>query len=133
MHYQNLADLERHYQEIESNEKLPLGRGFVPTTHQRLIRELILLLKRGYLDVSYFKEKFDVDITEVFSEQWAALKEDGDAVVQGNSIELTQQGLLRVDGLLNAFFEPQFRGSVHVSEQSKQKRQRSKRMGRSAL
>ena len=103
VHYQNLADLERYYQEIESNEKLPLGRGFVPTTHQRLIRELILLLKRGYLDVSYFKEKFDVDITEVFSEQWAALKEDGDAVVQGNSIELTQQGLLRVDGLLNAF------------------------------
>ena len=110
VHYQNLADLERYYQEIESNEKLPLGRGFVPTTHQRLIRELILLLKRGYLDVSYFKEKFDVDITEVFSEQWAALKEDGDAVVQGNSIQLTQQGLLRVDGLLNAFFEPQFRG-----------------------
>ena len=110
VHYQNLADLERYYQEIESNEKLPLGRGFVPTTHQRLIRELILLLKRGYLDVSYFREKFDVDITEVFSEQWAALKEDGDAVVQGNSIELTQQGLLRVDGLLNAFFEPQFRG-----------------------
>ena len=110
VHYQNLADLERYYQEVESNGKLPLGRGFVPTTHQRLIRELILLLKRGYLDVSYFKEKFDVDITEVFSEQWAALKEDGDAVVQGNSIELTQQGLLRVDGLLNAFFEPQFRG-----------------------
>ncbi|MEC7409553.1 MAG: coproporphyrinogen-III oxidase family protein [Planctomycetota bacterium] len=110
VHYQNLADLERYYQEIESNEKLPLGRGFVPTTHQRLIRELILLLKRGYLDVSYFQKKFDVDITEVFSEQWAALKEDGDAVVQGNSIELTQQGLLRVDGLLNAFFEPQFRG-----------------------
>lgn len=110
VHYQNLADLERYYQEIESNEKLPLGRGFVPTTHQKLIRELILLLKRGYLDVSYFKDKFDVDITEVFSEQWAALKEDGDAVVQGNSIELTQQGLLRVDGLLNAFFEPQFRG-----------------------
>lgn len=110
VHYQNLADLERYYQEIESNEKLPLGRGFVPTTHQKLIRELILLLKRGYLDVSYFKEKFDVDITQVFSEQWAALKEDGDAVVQGNSIELTQQGLLRVDGLLNAFFEPQFRG-----------------------
>lgn len=110
VHYQNLADLERYYQEIESNEKLPLGRGFVPTTHQKLIRELILLLKRGYLDVSYFREKFDVDITEVFSEQWAALKEDGDAVVQGNSIELTQQGLLRVDGLLNAFFEPQFRG-----------------------
>ena len=74
------------------------------------VRELILLLKRGYLDVSYFQKKFDVAITEVFSGQWAALKEDGDAVVQGNSIELTQQGLLRVDGLLNAFFEPQFRG-----------------------
>ena len=110
VHYQNLADLERYYQEIESNERLPLGRGFVPTTHQRLIRELILLLKRGYLDVSYFQEKFDVDIIEVFSDQWAALREDGDAVVQGNLIELTQQGLLRVDGLLNAFFEPQFRG-----------------------
>ena len=37
--------------------------------HQRLVREMILQLKRGYLDVAYFRDKFDVDILE----QWPEL------------------------------------------------------------
>lgn len=110
VHYQNLADLDRYYQMIEDAGRLPLGRGFVPSQRQKLIRELILLMKRGYLDANYFRDKFDVEILKVFKEQWDALIESADVKIDGDSIELTKQGLLRVDGLLNAFFEPQFRG-----------------------
>ena len=53
VHYQNLAELEQYLGAIESGQ-LPLGRGFVPTDHQRLVREMILLLKRGYLDAGLF-------------------------------------------------------------------------------
>lgn len=110
VHYQNLADLERYYKAIEEEGRLPLGRGFVPSQHQRLIRELILLMKRGYLDASYFRGKFGVEIQQVFKQQFDALSQSGDLTIDGNLIHLTTQGLLRVDGLLNAFFEPQFRG-----------------------
>ena len=109
VHYQNLADLEKYLTTIESG-KLPLGRGFVPSSHQQLVREMILLLKRGYLDVGYFRDKFGVDIREEFSEQWQSYVTDGYVKLNGDAIELTQAGLLRVDALLPPFFEVEFQG-----------------------
>ncbi|MGB0596352.1 MAG: coproporphyrinogen-III oxidase family protein [Rubripirellula sp.] len=109
VHYQNLADLEKYLGTVESGQ-LPLGRGFVPSKHQQLVREMILLLKRGYLDAGYFRDKFDIEITQQFSEQWKQHIEDGYVEIDGDTIRLTGKGLLTVDGLLPAFFEPEFQG-----------------------
>ncbi len=109
VHYQNLAELEQYLGTIESGE-LPLGRGFVPTDHQRLVREMILLLKRGYLDAGYFRDKFGVEILQLFREQWDGYVSDGYVQIDGDTIRLTTDGLLRVDGLLPPFFEPEFQG-----------------------
>ena len=109
VHYQNLAELERYLGTIESGE-LPLGRGFVPTDHQRLIRETILLLKRGYLDAGYYRDKFGVDILEHWREQWDDYARQRLLEIDGDRIKLTREGLLRVDSLLPAFFEPEHQG-----------------------
>jgi oxygen-independent coproporphyrinogen-3 oxidase len=109
VHYQNLADLEKYLGTVESGQ-LPLGRGFVPSKHQQLVREMILLLKRGYLDAGYFRDKFGIEITQQFSEQWKQHIEDGNVEIDGDTIRLTGKGLLTVDGLLPAFFEPDFQG-----------------------
>lgn len=109
VHYQNLAELEQYLGTVESGQ-LPLGRGFVPTDHQRLVREMILLLKRGYLDAAYFRNKFGVEILQVFTDQWDGYVKDGYVEIDGDSIRLTGDGLLVVDGLLPAFFEPEFQG-----------------------
>ena len=109
VHYQNLAELEQYLSSVESGQ-LPLGRGFVPTDHQRLIREMILLLKRGHLDAGYFRDKFKVEIRELFGDQWNQYVEDNYVEIDGDSIRLTTDGLLRVDGLLPAFFEPEYQG-----------------------
>ena len=108
VHYQNLADLEKYLSSVEAGQ-LPLGRGYVPTPHQQLVRELILLLKRGYLDAGYFREKFGVEILSVFDKQWQDYVQQGYVKTDGDAIRLTDQGLLVVDGLLKAFFEPEFR------------------------
>lgn len=109
VHYQNLPELEQYLSAIESSQ-LPLGRGFVPTDHQRLVREMILLLKRGYLDAGYFRNKFNVDIIEMYSQQWNEYIEEDMVKINGDDIRLTTAGLLRVDGLLPAFFEPEHQG-----------------------
>ncbi len=108
VHYQNLPDLEKYLGTIESGA-LPLGRGFVPTDDQRLIRELILLLKLGKLDAGYFRDKFDVDVVERWKKEWDGHVQDGYATIEGDNIRLTDAGLLRVDGLLPVFFEPEHR------------------------
>jgi oxygen-independent coproporphyrinogen-3 oxidase len=109
IHYQNLAELEKYYSAIDA-DRLPLGRGFVPTEHQLLVREMILLLKRGYLDADYFRDKFGVDIIEHWSDAWRRYVESGYVEIKGGEIRLTRNGLLRVDSMLPAFFEAEHQG-----------------------
>lgn len=108
VHYQNRPEWEEYCGSLEAGQ-LPLGRGLRLTTRQRLIRELILQLKKGYLETTYFKRKFDCDVLNEWQEAWHEYAEAGYLTVHRDRVELTRQGLLRVDALLPAFFEPQFR------------------------
>lgn len=116
VHYQNVPEWNRYLGALLDEDRLPIGRAFVPTKDQSLIREMILQLKRGYLDPSYFKTKFGANIAERWKDIWAEYARDGFAELKMDSnddcnrIELSMDGLLRVDALLPAFFEPQFRG-----------------------
>jgi oxygen-independent coproporphyrinogen-3 oxidase len=82
------------------------------SAHQRLVREMILQLKRGYLEARYFHEKFNVDILDRWADVWTGYVDDDLVAVdhQRDRLELTRAGLLQVDALLHAFFDPQFQG-----------------------
>lgn len=108
VHFQN-ADRWDTYLEAVERKKLPLSRAWPASSTQRLIRELTLQLKLGRLSAAYFREKFDVEIARLFGDVFESLTAEGLAEVCGDRIELTRKGLLRVDGLLPRFFEPQFR------------------------
>ena len=108
MHYQNL-DAWGDYLAAIARGELPLARALPIAPEQRLIRELILQIKFGRLDAGYFREKFAVEILERFAAEFASIVSEGMGEIQGDKIDLTRAGLLRVDGLLKRFFEPQFR------------------------
>ncbi len=110
IHYQNKAEMNEYLTDLLERGVLPLGRAMQPTEHQLLVREMILQLKRGYLDRQYFQDKFGVDIVDHWSDEWQQHVADGFARIENGRIELTRQGLLRVDGLLPVFFEPEHRG-----------------------
>ncbi|GAB5405421.1 MAG: coproporphyrinogen-III oxidase family protein [Aureliella sp.] len=110
VHYQNKPEWHQYIGSLQEG-KLPLGRAFTPTEKQHQVRELILLLKRGYVERSYFLEKFNVDIWTEYQSVWQKYISDGFVKPgDGERIELTIDGLLRVDGLLPAFFEPEHQG-----------------------
>lgn len=109
VHYQNLPEWNQYIGSLAEG-KLPLGRAYTPTKKQTMIRELILLMKRGYLELEYFQQKFGVDVWEEYADVWAGYIDDGYMHRNGDRIELTVEGLLRVDGLLPAFFEPEHQG-----------------------
>jgi oxygen-independent coproporphyrinogen-3 oxidase len=111
VHYQNHPEWQQYCGALEAG-KLPLGRGLRITSHQRLVREMILLLKRGYLDAEYFLAKFDVDIFDRWTDAWQQHSEEGLVAIdlQAGRVELTRDGLLRADSLLPAFFEPEHQG-----------------------
>ena len=68
---------------------------------------MILQLKTGPLEVDYFRRKFGVDIVEHWEEVWRQYQAEGYSETADDTIRLTRAGLLRVDSLLPAFFEPQ--------------------------
>lgn len=106
MHYQNLPEWEDYCGKLENGE-LPLGRGMKLTPHQTLIREMILQLKKGWLDIHYFRDKFDSHVVEHWQNAWQSHEDKGLLTIRETHIELTRDGLLRVDSLLPAFFEPE--------------------------
>lgn len=110
VHYQNKADMKEYQADLTEHGKLPLGRGFKPTKHQLLVREMILLLKRGYLDVDYFKNKFGVDITQHWNNEFRQHLESGMLTIEGGRIQLTRKGFLNADALLPVFFEEEHQG-----------------------
>ena len=107
VHYQNLPEWDQYCGSLEAG-KLPLGRAMRITPAQSLIRELILQLKKGSLARNYFQTKFGVDVVDRWRSVWDDYATEKLAHVHGDRVELTRDGLLRVDAMLPAFFEPQY-------------------------
>lgn len=104
LHYQNATHWDDYLGAVEAG-RLPVARGLRPTHRELLIRETVLGLKRGRLDVSRLREKFGIDPLEEWAAEWRGLVESGDLERLLPEPVLTRQGLLRVDELLPRFFD----------------------------
>jgi oxygen-independent coproporphyrinogen-3 oxidase len=113
VHVQNVDGWDQYVAMLDRGE-LPLGRALPVQPRELLIREMILQLKTGRVDAGYFRNKFGVDILESFREGFDHLVEEGNATAAPDGVELTRAGLLQVDRLLPAFFEPQHRGARYT-------------------
>ncbi len=111
VHYQNHPEWADYLDALE-HDRLPLFRAMRLTPHQRLVREMILQMKTGRLDADYFRRKFSTDIFQHWRDVWHRYESEGWLHLHPDeqTILLTRPGLLRVDSLLPAFFEPQFQG-----------------------
>ena len=113
VHVQNVDTWEDYIRLLDRGE-LPLGRALPVQPHQLLIREMILQLKTGRLDVAYFRDKFGTDILSEFGDGFRKLAGEGFLTLGDDGVELTRQGFLQVDRLLPTFFEPQHRNTRYT-------------------
>ncbi len=113
VHYQNLDRFEDYVQALAEG-RLPLSRALRVSDRERLIRELVLQMKLGRLDASYFSAKFGASILDDFAAPFTALRDEGYLDWKKDRIELTSEGLLRVDSLLPGFFLPQHRNARYT-------------------
>ena len=110
VHYQNKPEMKQYLADLHDHGQLPLGRALRPTRHQLLIREMVLQLKRGFLDIDYFQQKFDTNIAEHWKDEFERHRDDGMLTISPERIELTRKGFLHADALLPPFFEAEHRG-----------------------
>jgi oxygen-independent coproporphyrinogen-3 oxidase len=103
VHFQNEHAFEPYLERIGAGE-LPIHRAHAMTPEEQLVRQFILQLKLGRLDVNYFLERFGVDVRLKFHDALRQHAEAGYLVVHGDEIRTTREGLMRIDGLLHDFF-----------------------------
>ena len=107
VHVQNFDKWDT-YTGALSQGRLPLARAYRPSAEERLIREFVLQLKRGWIRPGYFRDKYSVDVRKRFVEPLASLEADGWLEKADDEIvTLTREGLLRVDVLIRRFFLPE--------------------------
>jgi oxygen-independent coproporphyrinogen-3 oxidase len=113
VNFQNAHQIEEYLRVLDTDE-LQLWRAIRLTSKQRLIREMILQLKTGSLDLGYFRRKFNVDIWAEFKAAFERLAEREMLERKAERIELTRRGLLEVDHFLSDFFEPELKSVRYV-------------------
>ena len=113
VHYQNEATL-RSYEAAVEHARLPVKRAFALSDRDRLVREFILQLKLGRVPLGPFCRKFGKNPVHTLSAPIRALAAEGFLEVHADAVQLTADGLLRVDRLLPMFYDPQFRGARYT-------------------
>jgi oxygen-independent coproporphyrinogen-3 oxidase len=113
VHYQNAPRWEDYLGPLERGE-LPLHRAFATSKEERLTRELILQMKLGQLAPAYFRDKYSADIIAEYGQPLAGLRDEGMLNFSADGVELTDEGLLRVDQLLPDFYDESYRNSRYT-------------------
>jgi oxygen-independent coproporphyrinogen-3 oxidase len=113
IHCQNNPQWDAYLETLEA-DRLPLSRAYATSAAERLTREMILQLKLGRLTTDYFRDKFDVDITQHFAPALARLRDKQMLHFDVDQITLTHEGLLRVDQLLPEFYDESFRDTRYT-------------------
>jgi len=109
VHHQNLASLDTYLQAVAAG-KAPLFRAHVLTSGERLIRELILQMKLGEVDLDRLGARHGQDPRPRFKDTLAAHARQGWLTYDGHKVTLTADGLSRVDRLLRDYFLDRHRG-----------------------
>jgi oxygen-independent coproporphyrinogen III oxidase len=114
IHLQNHHDIGPYMERVEESGKHGLYRAYVTEPEERLIREFVLTLKLGRLDLGHFRRKFDINPLDRFAVPLAPLVADGIIEVEDNQLIVTRDGLLQIDRLLPAFFLPQHQNARYA-------------------
>jgi oxygen-independent coproporphyrinogen-3 oxidase len=94
------------YLETVEDGQLPLARAYHLNDEERLVREFVLQLKLGGVELEGFRKKFGVDVGDRFAVQLGKIESRGWLERTPVAIRMTRQGLLRVDRLLEDFYLP---------------------------
>lgn len=113
VHFQNDPEWDGYLRGLEEG-RLPLSRALRMTPAERMTREAILQLKLGRLEGEYFRRKFGEEITARFGQVFERLETQGMLRRTAEGVELTREGLLRVDHLLPELYAPQYRDTRYT-------------------
>jgi oxygen-independent coproporphyrinogen-3 oxidase len=108
VNHQNLAS-PRSYIEALARGRLPTWRGYRMSSDERLVREFVLQLKLGRIELEPLRSRYGVDVLERFEAPLSEARDKGLVGWDREAIEVTPEGRVRVDRMLPAFYREEHR------------------------
>ncbi|MBM4012488.1 MAG: coproporphyrinogen III oxidase family protein [Planctomycetes bacterium] len=105
VHYQNEPHWDPYLAAVDAG-RLPIHRGLRPSRQELCVRELVLGLKRGWVDRQRLTAKFGIDPLAAWRPVWERFAAKGWVDRLDPEPRLSRAGLLCVDSLLPSFFGP---------------------------
>lgn len=106
-HFQNTEDLRNYCERVEAGE-LPAHRAIRLSEREQWVREFILQLKWGVVELAPFRKKYGVELPEVFAKTLGSLSAQGFLSHDRERVTLTRRGLLQADRLLPMFYDARY-------------------------
>ena len=103
VHHQNLARFEPYIEHL-TRGTLPFSRAYALDHDDRVVREFVLQLKLGEVELAYFRDRHRVEVDKRFAASLARFRARGWLRVGADRITLTRPGLLRVDQMIPGFY-----------------------------
>ena len=110
-HHQNEKRLEGYLGRLGRGE-LPVQRGHALTPVERHVREIVLGLKHGALDLGVVAARHHVEASPEATAGVAHLIDRSLATREGELVTLTAEGMLEIDRWLPLFFDPAYGGGL---------------------
>ncbi len=102
-HQQNRTHLGTYMDDVCAGQ-LPLERAYELEPYEQLVREFVLQLKLGHVDVSALRSRYGIDPIERFSEPLRKFRSAGWLETEPDRVSLTRTGLLRADRMIPEFY-----------------------------
>ncbi len=96
--YQNTNDVASYCEQVEAG-RLPVYRGFVYSSLDRMVRDVMLSMKLMRLDRGSFKKRHGFDLVRLVEPTLRELGEKGLVTVDDEAISLTEDGMLYGDSV----------------------------------
>jgi oxygen-independent coproporphyrinogen-3 oxidase len=109
IHHQNVVGLESYVEKVERGD-LPVWRGHVLDESEQQVREFVLQLKLGRVDLNTLRRRHGSHATDGFQPTLEAHAARGWLTFSEDEVVLTRDGLTRVDRFLRDYFLPRHRG-----------------------
>ncbi len=107
-HHQNEKHIEGYKTRVSRGE-LPISRGHSLTKDERVVREVVLGLKHGALDLSEVLGRHEIPLPQEVNDGIEALLTHGVLTRDEDTLTLSEKGLLEIDRWLPLFFDPSYR------------------------
>ncbi len=109
IHHQNLAEMDAYLDAVHAG-RLPLMRAHALTPLERAVREFVLQLKLGRVDLKALGERHGVDLAARFLPTLARHAQRGYLSFDESEVVVTPRGLLSVDRWLRSYFLEEHQG-----------------------